>query len=496
MTVAAMLPDAFSRYTRPTLVGALGAVATAHPLASMAGQLQLAAGGSAADAVIAAQAVLAVVAPEAGGLGGDAFAIVREGTAEPVAINAAGRSALRLPADVGGEGTTVNVPGMVAGWAELLGRWGRRRWGEVLAPAIRLAENGFPVRPQLQKAVSQQRERLLRGGAGEWVVLRAEAETRCAPQRQLAQTLITLSEQGADWFYNGEIATAICRAVGRHSGHLSVEDFASHRTAVLPPICVSWADCKVHLQPPMSQGILLAMALKGMAAYPQLRPQDYEHAAIELTELAFASRDRVGQGRDLLQSSMDIDLQRAGRRGGPRAYLHTAGVAAADHTGLVVSSLLSVFDDFGSAIFVPEGGFVMNNRGASFTSSPNDMAAAKLPVHTLAPILFERGGTCVGLSTPGADGQVQTLLQVLMRMVLENTELDVAIDAPRWRSENKQLLIEASHQARNDLTARGHDIVLLPDGDAKFGSVVCAGLVDAVPVAVADWRRESWAGVA
>jgi hypothetical protein len=130
-----------------------------------------------------------------------------------------------------------------------------------------------------------------------------------------------------------------------------------------------------------------------------------DHAGIELTEAAFAFRDRVHEGTSLLAQPLRIDLSRASRRGGPRAYLHTAGVAAADRFGTVVSSLLSVFDDFGSGVFVPEGGFVLNNRAGGFTAAPNDARPGKRPVHTLAPMLIETERGALALATPGADGQ-------------------------------------------------------------------------------------------
>lgn len=490
-----IIPDAFSRMVRPTLVGQRGAVATAHPLASAAGQLQLATGGSAADAVVAAQAVLSVIAPEACGLGGDGFFLVRSASGEAVAINAAGRSASLISSAAGSDGNTVNVPGMVAGWAELLKRYGRRKWSEVLAPAICLASEGFPVRQQLVRAIAEQRERLLQGGAETWCLLQASDNSRFGPQPQLAQTLLALNDHGADWFYCGPMAAAMCLAVARHGGGLVPGDFAAHQTVICAPVTVSWRDCVIHLQPPMSQGILLGMALKGLENLGEIGLLQHDHAAIELTELAFASRDEVGQGTKLLSKQMDVDLSKAGRRGGPRAYLHTAGTSAADYTGLVVSSLVSVFDDFGSAIFVPEGGFVLNNRGASFTQTPNEIAPAKLPVHTLAPIVIERGNTCVGICTPGADGQIQTLLQVLLRWVLEHCDLDIAINHPRWRSENKRLLIEHSHPHHAMLAKLGHDVARISDGDARFGSIVCAGTIGKSPAAIADWRRESWAGV-
>ena len=163
--------------------------------------------------------------------------------------------------------------------------------------------------------------------------------------------------------------------------------------------------------------------------------------------------------------------------------------------GLCASSLVSVFDDFGSGVFVPEGGFVLHNRAAGFTQAPNDAAPGKTPVHTLAPALLETPRGPLALSTPGADGQVQTLLQVLAKFLIERVDIAAALDLPRWRSENGLLLFEASHPGREALSALGHDLVEMPDGDMRAGAVTLAGLIDDAPIACADWRRYTWAGV-
>jgi len=221
-----------------------------------------------------------------------------------------------------------------------------------------------------------------------------------------------------------------------------------------------------------------------------------DHVAIELTEAAFAFRSQVARGEALLSEALTLDFEKAGHRGGPRAYLHTAGVAASDAGGRVVSSLVSVFDDFGSAVYVPELGVTLNNRGAGFTEGDNAAGPGKRPVHTLAPILVADSRGVFGLATPGADGQVQTLLQVLVGIQRDGLDLAHAIARPRWRSENGSLLIERSHAGSGKLQSLGHDVVPIVDGEVRFGAVVCAGFIGEEPIAAADWRRETWAGVA
>jgi len=279
-------------------------------------------------------------------------------------------------------------------------------------------------------------------------------------------------------------------------GTLCAADLAAHATPVTEPIETQWGDLRLATQPPMAQGVLLNMAAQALARLGELPWALQDHAAIELTNAAFAYRARVGEGTALLAHELPVDLARASNRGGPRAYLHTAGVATVDAQGMVVSSLVSVFDDFGSCVFVPELGFTLNNRAGGFTEGANAAAPGKRPVHTLAPALVTTAQGVLALATPGADGQVQTLLQVLMAIRLQGSDLARAIAKPRWRSENGQLLIETSHLGIEVLRALGHRVAARPDGDLRFGAIVSAGWIDGEPIAAADWRRDTAAGVA
>jgi gamma-glutamyltranspeptidase/glutathione hydrolase len=248
------------------------------------------------------------------------------------------------------------------------------------------------------------------------------------------------------------------------------------------------------VQPPSSQGVLLAMALQWLDARPDVVEPgagQLEHLGVELTEAVFGFRARCARdGAALLHEPLDVDPVRAARRGGPRPYLHTTGVAVADAEGTVVSSLLSVFDDFGAGTFVPEGGFVLNNRGAGFTVAPNEPGPGRRPVHTLAPALVEGPDGVTALATPGADGQVQTLLQVLARVRFAGSDLARAVAAPRWRSVESALLVEQAHPSAAALTGRGHAVTPVADGDPRFGAVVAAAWhPDSTTTAVGDWRR-------
>ena len=474
--------------------GRRGAVSAAHPLAVAAGQDILGAGGTAADAAIAAQAILCVVMPNNCGLGGDMLALIHRPGHEQWGLNGTGVAPANLQSVTQDGADSITVPGLVDAWCSLSEREGRLPLSKALEPAISLARSGITVSPALAHTLVAQRARLFRGGASGWSLFDQQAGA-VVPQAELAFILEGIAASGRSAFYDGAGAQAMVRAVQGLGGALAVTDLAAHTSVIARPVVSRWSGIHLATQPPMSQGVLLNMALEGLGRLGEFPVTLDDHVAIELTEAAFAFRSDVGQGPALLKQELAIDLHQASHRGGPRAYLHTAGVATADDEGRVISSLVSVFDDFGSCVFVPELGFTLNNRAGGFTEGANAAAPGKRPVHTLAPVLVTTGQGVLALATPGADGQVQTLLQVLVGVYREGLEWDEAIARPRWRSENGALLIEQTHPGIAGLAALGHRTRPLPEGDTRFGAVVCAGYLDGQPVATADWRRETAAGV-
>ena len=337
------------------LRGRGGAVAAAHPLAVAAGQEILVAGGTAADAAIAAQAVLCVVMPDACGLGGDMLALVHRPHKPIVAINGAGAAPLRLKKVSDDGPNSITVPGIVDAWCELSARAGRLSLSQVLRPAIRLARTGVRVSPILAVALATHRARLQRGHANGWVLFDQVAGARIE-QSNLASLLELIGAHGRDAFYQGTSAKAIAQAVQAQGGALSEAELAGHATVIASPVETTWGKIRVAAQPPMAQGVLLNMAVNALNHLGDFPVALNDHVGIELTEAAFAFRSDVALGEALLAHELPVDFSKASHRGGPRAYLHTAGVATADADGSVVSSLVSVFDDFGSCVFVPSWG--------------------------------------------------------------------------------------------------------------------------------------------
>lgn len=368
----------FSSIVRPAICGRRGAIAAAHPLAAAAGQHAFAQDGSAADAVIAAQAMLAVVSPDACGLGGDGLVLVRATGQAPVAINGAGAAAAGAKSSATTGGASVAVPGLVDAWCQMQARWGRLDLRVTLAPAISAAQDGVPVTQGLAQARRQQSGRLMAGGAGGWALMGLESGDRFR-QPALAQTLRNIADNGRDAFYLGPLAAAIAHAVQQTGGSMTVDDLAAPAAVVASPISMRFGQAVVQVQPPASQGVLLALALHGWLRGGFGADAALAHLGVELTQAAFALRDDVSRGAALLDDLPAIDPVRAAGRGGPRSYLHTAGVAAADPDGLVMASLISVFDDFGSAVFVPEGGFTLNNRAGGLPAAAMRLRRASGP---------------------------------------------------------------------------------------------------------------------
>jgi gamma-glutamyltranspeptidase/glutathione hydrolase len=225
------------------------------------------------------------------------------------------------------------------------------------------------------------------------------------------------------------------------------------------------------------------------------------HRQIEVVEEVFLHRDTVARAdaRELLLSDefirrIAIPPKHTMRSGGPRGYNHTTAIAAADSAETVVSGLVSVFDVFGSATLVPEFEFLLNDRMLGFGEDPNEAAPGKRPVHTLVPIVVRSADAVMALATPGADGQVQTLLQLLTLMTGDGVELPDALERPRWRSLDGALLIERGFDSAvsDALAARGHQVRLLDYGDTHFGAAAAAVSTGTLGAA-SDPRREVWA---
>ena len=295
-----------------------GAVSAAHPLAVAAGQEILIGGGSAADAAIAAQAVLCVIMPDACGLGGDMLALVHVPGSALQAINGTGSAPLRLRQVADDGANSITVPGIVDAWCALSRRYGKVPLARALEPAVRLARAGTQVSGALASTLARHRARLSRGGAASWVLFDAPAGS-LIPQLELGALLERLGRDGRAAFYQGDAAGHMAQAVAALGGALDEGDLAKHETVLAAPVETQWDELTLSTQPPMAQGILLNMSVQALSRLGH-RAATADHIAVELTNAAFAYRDDVGKGAALLAHELPIDPERASNRGGPRAY--------------------------------------------------------------------------------------------------------------------------------------------------------------------------------
>lgn len=489
---------------RPMARGIRGAVATGHPLATASALTAFGAGGGAVDAAVAAAYSLCVLLPESCGLGGDALFTVRDGYEGMASFNGSGKAPRNFSGEVPSDGPrTATVPGLVRALEDAHQRFGRLPRAQLTSDAARLARGGFPAGESLVSAVGRQLTRLQRS-ASHWEPLGQPLDPgRLVRQPALAELLDEIGRHGPSAFYEGEIAEAIVTVANREDAALDADDLREHATAIAEPLRAAFRDANVHGQPPVSQAVLGLMALRRLDELDTAQGPERVHAAVEAIEAAFAHRDRVAErdaGMLLLNETLQIDLQRALRRGGPTVQTHTTAVATADAAGTVVSMVISVFDEFGCATLVPKGGFFLNNRMMGFSAnreSPNAAGPGKRPVHTLSPMLVETPDGAFGIATPGADGQVQTLTQVVDGILCEGLSPTAALDRRRWRSSESRLVLEQGFDPQTAawLESAGHDVTWGPAGDRPFGAAVIAGidLHHSSLFAAADLRREAWA---
>ncbi|MFQ5882399.1 MAG: gamma-glutamyltransferase [Candidatus Methylomirabilales bacterium] len=519
---------------RPLIFGREGMVASGHPLASWIAATVLRDGGNAIDAMVAAGAAMGVLRPQMSGLGGDALTLIYLGQERRlVALEGIGTAPCSSLAFFRSKGMAqvpehgilaATVPGAVKAWAAALERYGTRPLSTLLAPAIALAEEGFPVSKKLATDIADHTSLLATSPHSRAILLPKGSPLRYGErltQKDLAQSLKILAQGGEGAFYQGEIAAAVGEFCKGHGGLLSREDFAAYEVRWVEPIRGTYRGYEIYNFPPPSQGIALLMVLHMLEGFDphEFSWVDWLHLQIEAKKLAFADRDQFVGDPDRMKLPVEqllspqyaasrlalIDLKRASRRvqpgdpwlfGGETTYL-----AVADREGNLVSHLQSVFTNFGSGVVAGRTGMLLNNRLSAFSleAGVNQLEPGRRPLHTLNPVLLFKGGQpFLAFGTPGAHGQVQILLQALSYLLDYSFGLQEAIEAPRWRHEpGKGLLVEERipPAIRRILGRRGHRILLRPAWAQEMGGAQGI-LVDPETgfyLGAADPRREGYA---
>lgn len=491
---------------RQVIMGKRCAVATSQSLATLAGMEMFWAGGNAVDAAIAMAIALTVVEPTSNGIGSDAFALVWDGKLH--GLNASGRSPQKLTLDIfaGMEHIPskgwlpVTVPGAVSAWRSLSQRWGKLPFEQLFAPAIRYADEGFPVSPVTANAWKRAAAVYLPLNSPEFEPfkdvffpnLRAPAVGEVWGSRLHGKTLKAIASSGGESFYHGKIARQIANFAADTGGLITTDDLAAHQADWVEPISTNYRDLTVWEVPPNTQGIAALMALNilegfNISQYPRESLESY-HLQIEAMKLAFADvRQHVtdsrfmsvsveqlldknyATSRSYLIGEYAIPLVQPGLPKGGTVYL-----AAADED-LMVSFIQSNFEGFGSGILIPETGIALQNRGVGFTlqdGHPNQLAPSKRTYHTIIPGFLTKNGKPLGpFGVMGGAMQPQGHLQVVVNMADYGMNPQAALDAPRWQflAGNKVVLEQSvPHHVILGLAEQGHHVRVSADG-LQFG---------------------------
>ena len=502
---------------RSAIYARRGMAASSQPLATQAGVSILARGGNAADAAVAMAAVLNVTEPCSTGIGGDCFSLFFDAsTGRVTALNGSGRSpaglTLDLVLDHGLAETaafrdpmhahTATVPGACAGWCDMNERHGSMPLAEVLAPAIALAEEGFPVAPLTAyywSAAVLPRMISSPGGRAFLVGGRGPRPGELFRNPGLAATLREVAEGGRDAFYTGRIARDIARAVQEEGGVMSTEDLARHRSTWDEPLSVPYRGMRIWECPPNGQGLVALLALRilegfdvaGLAAFSP----DRWHLLIEAVRLGFA--DALRHVADPSLSPVPLEQLLSDRYArSQRARIHpkraiprllpgtlatgsdTVYFCAVDGRGNACSFINSNYMGFGTGIapWEREGpragasrGFTLQNRGMNFTlepGHPNALAPSKRPYHTIIPGMITRAdGSLYGpFGVMGGFMQPQGHVQVAVGLLDDGLDPQEILDAPRFCVEPRHpsglVYLEkgAPAQLAAALSARGHEV--------------------------------------
>jgi gamma-glutamyltranspeptidase/glutathione hydrolase len=492
-----------------------GIVATEHPLASQAGAMVLAQGGHAVDAAIAANAAMGVVAPMSNGVGGDLFAIVYDAhTGELHGVNGSGWAPFGVSIEVlAAKGLTampptgihsVTVPGAVAAWTLVRDRFGRKPLADLLAPAIALADHGFPV-TEMCAAEWAGSEAYLRGDDGASATYMPEGRAPRAGEvfrnPDLAATLRQIAEHGRHGFYAGDVARRVVACSDRLGGELTAGDLAEFAAEWVPPIATTYRGWDVYELPPNGQGVAALMMLNILENFP-LREYGHNtadslHAMVEAKKLAYADMSRyVGDPAftpmplramlsksyareraaliDPVRASAGADAGLLPERAGDTTYL-----SVVDRGGNIVSLIQSNFANFGSGVVAPGTGFALQNRGGMFTldaTHPNTLAPRKRPLHTIIPGFMSRGETRIAFGIMGGWNQSQAHAQFVSNVVDHGLNIQAAIEAARFTKitfAGRDVIMECrvAPDVRTSLERRGHEIQV----EGHYSSLVGGG---------------------
>jgi gamma-glutamyltranspeptidase/glutathione hydrolase len=498
---------------RSMVVSQYGIVATEHPHASQVGAMILARGGNAIDAAVAANAAMGVVAPMMNGIGGDLFALVYESkTKRLYGLNASGWSPAGLSGDfLRAKGTntmpqsgihSVTVPGCVDGWIQLLERFGQMKPAGVLAPAIRIADEGFPV-TELVAGAWKVSERLLKRDENATKTFlpngRAPGVGEMFRNPDLAWSLRQIARRGRKGFYEGKIAERVVAYSQRLGGTLTLDDLRRFTSEWVEPISTTYRGWTVYEIPPNGQGIAALSMLNLMENFPlgEFRPHSTRalHIAIEAKKLAYADMlryvadQRFGKvpvagmlsklyARDRVKlinpdnANCHVEAFPTFEAGSDTTYL-----CVVDREGNMISLIQSNYHGFGSGLVADGTGFALQNRGGLFSldsKHPNCLMGRKRPLHTIIPAFMSKGEIRIAFGIMGGFNQSQAHAQFVANIVDHQMNIQAALEAPRFTKLtfegcDVQMENRIPAEVRADLESKGHQIKVLGNFSQAVG---------------------------
>ncbi|MFQ6005202.1 MAG: gamma-glutamyltransferase [Woeseia sp.] len=497
-----------------------GMVVSSNVLASEAGARVLADGGTAVDAAVAVGFALAVVRPRAGNIGGGGFMLVYSADdGKTTAIDYREAAPLGASRDMflDSDGEVDNrrarfshlssgVPGTVAGLHLAHNRYGRLPWTRLLAPAIRLAREGFRVSYDMSSALARSRDRFSRDASSLEYFFKETGEAigsgEILVQEDLAWSLTQIAEQGPDAFYRGEIADRIVAEMDEGGGLIDAMSLAAYKPVVRDPVRGTYRGHEIVSMPPSSSGGVHVIQMLNILEHFPVREYGAEsadnvHLLAEVAKLAYADRSKHLGDLDFYDVPMEwltskayardlaagIDMQKAR----PSAEIapgipednesvDTTHFSIIDRDGNMVANTYTLNLSFGSGITVDGAGFLLNNEMDDFSAKPgapnafgliggtaNSIETGKRPLSSMTPTLvFKDGKPVLATGSPGGSRIIMAVLQMIVNVIDHDMNIGVASNAPRmhhqWMPDVLQLESGFSPDTIRELQRRGHEI--------------------------------------
>jgi gamma-glutamyltranspeptidase/glutathione hydrolase len=525
------------RTEKQAVNAARGMVVTNHPLASAAGAEMLAGGGNAIDAAVAALFALSVVEPMMVGVFGAGHAqVFMPGRTHTVidaytTAPAAARPDMYRPIsdswpdymEVKGRENTVGlrsvgVPGTLAGWCEMLTRFGTLDLVTVMAPAIRHAEHGFRVTGYLSECIAETAFDLARFPDSARVFLPGGAPLAKGDrlvQADYAGTLRAIAAEGATALYGGAIGRRVVEYMARDGGLITLDDLARYRTIERAPVRGTYRGFEIAgAAPPTGGGIHVIQMLNILEGFDVAGlgygTVDGIHLLAEVMKIAFTDRNAATGdpafvdvpvarliAKDYAAARRDgIDMGKTGTytAGVGAGSPHTTHVTVADADGNVIAATQTINNLFGSKAMVPGTGMLLNNTMALFDPHPGhtlSVAAGKRMTSSMAPTIVLRDGRpAFALGLPGGVRIFTSVLQALVNLIDHGMSLPEAVEAPRMWTQGQDLEVETAVPAavRAGLAARGHRVVPLPHVAGGMGAI--AFDADRTLTGASCWRAD------